>query len=268
MDQLNILRKSSLCGYITHPLVIQTHTDQPSICRCVLCQATCKIFWIHGLWRLSRTAILRFVLVVGSVFVFAGCGPKTQEAMQCEDVLHPALWSVPFDQLDASNAEEWIAAHFPGATIIHDGVGAFAWGSNEKDFNAYFNSTYRYFAQYPGGRLYINPKSTDPEPTVADVLRCFGRPELYAVRDIPAESMQIKFSMWYLSRGLIFETVESKGFIPKKFNLTSMLHGPLLAVPSGSAEQMASSWWTTDPEYIASLMADLKPWPKDFHTVE
>ncbi len=218
-----------------------------------------------GLQRPSRCGLLS---VLAAVLIVAGCRTNIHEDIRCEDVLHPALSSVSFDKLDTENAEDWIAAHFPHAVIIRNGVSSFGWGTDGKDFNAYFDAKSRYLAQYPGGRLYNSPESTEPLPTVADILRCFGRPDLYALQDIPAEVPEIGFSMWYLKRGLIFQTVESKGFLPKKFDITSKLTGPFIVVPPGSADQMASNWWTTDPTYIASLMAELKPWPENFQVAD
>lgn len=203
-----------------------------------------------------------------SLFILASCRANTQEYITCEDVLHPALSSVSFDGLKDGSVDHWITSHFPGAAIIHNGAGSYAWGSDSRDFNAFFDPTSRYLAQFPGGRLNISPQSSEPLPTVADVLRCFGKPDLYALQNIPAEVPEVGFSMWYLDRGLIFQTVESKGLLPRKFDLTSRLRGPFLVVPPGSAEQMAASWWTTDPDSIARLMADMKPWPENFQSTE
>ncbi|MFN8465372.1 MAG: hypothetical protein U0X20_07470 [Caldilineaceae bacterium] len=208
------------------------------------------------------------VKLLVSLFILASCTANTQEIITCEDVLHPALSSVSFNELESASVDNWITSHFPGAVTIHNGAGSYAWGSGGKDFNAFFDHTSRYLAQFPGGRLNISPKSTEPLPTIADVLRCFGKPDLYALQDIPAEVPEVGFSMWYLHRGLIFQTVESKGLIPRKFDLTSRLRGPFLAVPPGSPEQMAASWWTADPDYIARLMADMKPWPENFQGTE
>lgn len=208
---------------------------------------------MYSLLRHSLVSFLRFALISACLLMLTSCSLKTQEVVPCEDVLHPVLWSVPFDELDADNVEAWIAAQFPGAAIISDGPGAFAWGANGKDFKTFFDAdaSYRYLAQYPGGRLELSANSSGPPPTVTDIVRCFGPPDLYAVQSIPSEVWQVRFSLWYLSRGLIFQTQEDKGTLPKKFSLASPLEGPFLVVPPGSPEQMAASWWPQTP--ITSL---------------
>jgi hypothetical protein len=198
------------------------------------------------------------------MFMLASCSASTQTNMKCEDVLHPALSSVSFNELESGKVEGWINSHFPGADLLRNDATDFAWGFDTKGFAAHLDPTSRYIAQYLTDFSTGDSEPAEQQPTVADILRCFGEPDLYALQDIPAEVPQIGFSMWYLDRGLIFQTTESKGFIPKRYDLTSRLNGPFLAVPPGSAEEMTANWLTTDPAAIAALMAELKPWPENF----
>lgn len=189
--------------------------------------------------------------------------------MKCEDVLHPALWSVPFNELETSSVEDWIRMQFPSADLAPNGPADFSWSADGKGFSSHLDPTYRWIVQYPTADYPGDLQPHEQGPTVADVLRCFGKPNLYAVRDIPAEVWQVQFSMWYLNRGLVFEATEPKRlFIPNKFSLTSRLRDPVVILPPGSAEQMEKSGWTTDPKYVIPVLEDLKPWPENFQATE
>lgn len=218
--------------------------------------------------RIGR-AWLAGLLTTAFMLVLADSSPKMLEVMRCEDVLHPAVWSVPFDELEAGSVEDWIRMKFPGADLVPNGPADFSWSADGKGFHSHFDPTYRYIEHYPTDDYPGDLQPHEQGPTVADVLRCFGSPDLYAVRDIPSEVWQVQFSMWYLNRGFVFGTAESKRlFVPNRFSLTSRLRDPVLIVPPGSAEQMEQSGWTTDPEIVMAVLADLKPWPDDFQAAE
>ena len=218
--------------------------------------------------RHNQITGIYLMLVVVLTATLTSCRPETSAAMTCDDVLHPALQAVPFDDLDASTAEGWIMVHFPDAVPSPNGPYDFSWSYEGRGFHTHFDSLYRWVAQYPSDQPQVAPELVEQEPVVADVLRCFGPPDLYAVRDIPSEITQVEFSMWYLERGMIFQTGGNKSLLSNKYYPDSKLEGPFIVVPPGSVEQMFTSAWTKDPQYLNALLAELKPWPKDFRSVE
>jgi hypothetical protein len=101
-----------------------------------------------------------------------------------------------------------------------------------------------------------------PQPTIGEVLKCFGDPDAYYIADNPApDSSGIAFAMFYPAKGLVFyHNSYSTGITT--FHKDSLLTGVTIILP-GTITSTIYGVYNTPDEVITKTV----PWPSKFDVI-
>jgi hypothetical protein len=170
--------------------------------------------------------------------------------------LDAPLTRVPFDTLDRRTGAEWIKLNYPSADLWGVKAGPlFNWRQSSKEYNAIFES----------GQKNITV-ALSPEPTISEVTKCLGNPEVFTLMKLPAaDGVGTQLSLWYPTRGLVFQYT---GFNQKRvinYSEQSVLNGVVITKP-GVILDLASQIYSE--EGAREIVASAKAWPTNFASIE
>jgi hypothetical protein len=216
---------------------------------------------------------MRYLLVV--VFVcslLTGCVAQApfvvlEPSAPCEEILHPALLNVPFDELaqGQEQTEGWIITQFPTATVqsiltSNEQSIRFGWSEGDKDFGLFFAPAL--------GIEYINQVSKQ-SPTLGMILDCFGDPQYYTLDThapiFPGRTGYL-FDIYYTDLGLSFRGSTLEATVAQRYDSTSVMNGDVLIMPVGTIEDMIPNLRSTE-EGRQELLSMILEWPKDFTAI-
>ena len=182
----------------------------------------------------------------------------------CQEIIHPALLSVPFDELvqGRDDVEEWILAQFPTATVAFDptrgglgAIGQFSWSEGAKGFTLFLSESSRLIQQ-----------TSEQYPTLGHILRCYGDPAYYTLEeDVPVGGSVLgnRLELWYPGFWFKFQSDTWGPNKPSRYDVTSPIRGRIAIMPVGTIEEVISNW-RSDEAYIQVQLELLREWPDDF----
>jgi hypothetical protein len=101
-----------------------------------------------------------------------------------------------------------------------------------------------------------------PNPTVGEVLNCFGNPDSYFIdRLFAPDSSGIVLAMFYPKKGLTIGYVGYSAI--REFNANSLLNR-IVIMPSATITEMVHAEYKAPEEVLAKR----KPWPNPFTSIE
>lgn len=195
--------------------------------------------------------LLTLLLIPVALFGCNNAHPITP--LTCDLIGDPKLFAAPLDSHDVSAMSKWVQdqyditendLHIPAYTT---GAQAIEWSSTGR----------AYYALLVGGS-YIDMRWESIEPSLENVLQCFGPPAFYQSERTPTADGGYFYSLdvWYPVKGIVFSrSQQSPSFsaatkidkmrITKPDTMTNMLRA---VYPAGSF-----------PVY--STLKSVKPWP-------
>jgi hypothetical protein len=183
---------------------------------------------------------------------------STQDSpLVCDDIVHPALLSVPFENFEEGQetVENWTITNFPTTTVAHRDSAVYGWSSGEQDFILSLGPS--------SGSIVQTSKK---QPTIGAILSCYGDPDFYTLEEtaLSAHAYGVRFTMWYLERGLIFRTESYGTNETRRFDAASLMGDRITVVPPGTAEEMIRNGVAQIDEYVNRWLGLLQEWPGDF----
>jgi hypothetical protein len=214
--------------------------------------------------------IVRYLLLILVIYVFvAGCMPPDPVATidlsgRCEEIIHPALLNVPFDELalGREQAEEWILTQFPTATVqttssSESGIteNSFYWSEGDKGFALVLLQKAKYLSQ-----------TSKQYPTLGAILHCYGDPMYYTLEPnvpIGPGTFGYLFDIYYPNNGFRFRGSTWEATVAQRYDATSVMNGDIIVMPIGAIEEIIPNVSSTEDhgQIIRSL---LQEWPDDF----
>jgi hypothetical protein len=211
------------------------------------------------------------VVMLTISILIAGCiPPPVATFVPCDEILHPAMLSVPFEELAKGQqaTEEWILTQFPTATVEFDSygtgpgdVGRFYWSEGDKGFTLHLYSTYHYIDQQ---------ELSAKRPELGQILQCYGDPEYYTLQvhtPIGGSMLGTRLWLWYPVLGVRFETA-SPGRPADHIDADYPIIGRTTIVPPGTVEEMLRNGIPYGEEFIQEQLALLQEWPENFTEFE
>ena len=105
------------------------------------------------------------------------------------------------------------------------------------------------------------------KPTAADIVTCFGEPDLYqAIFTIDGGGLHSYLGLWYLADGVVIYSEQLYGYIdqlPSSMDIITMTSMSLTA--PGTAESMIRDLYDNSD---GTVLATLRPWPGTWEVVE
>jgi len=99
------------------------------------------------------------------------------------------------------------------------------------------------------------------QPTVNEVIRCFGKPAAYQLTNLPI--LRTQFTMLYPSRGLAYGYTSGEGK-DTTINAELLLTTVIIRTPSTTITDMVHSVYVVAAEKV---LAELRPWPEKFDSL-
>jgi aryl carrier-like protein len=192
---------------------------------------------------------------------------ETVPSVKCETLEEVALVDAPFGSATPQQMSEWLRNRLGYLNLVdlYNDSTILAWTDEIGNHDAGFAN---------GVLTEISVLWTSNLPTIADVIECFGQPDLYdALIRIDLAPM-FGLDLWYLEKGLIFRS----SFIVRQDELQpidgNLRINSLSIVNPGTAAEMAKSRYSIPhssritAEGLQILLARLKPWPESWEQVE
>ena len=204
------------------------------------------------------------ILLMSVVIYFA----TRRTPVACDQILDTQLRTVPFDSITNDMMEQWIKKNYELSDEdlkIDNGANPdssrlkrklYSWKSGDKRYNVFMSP----YVTYIRVELSI-------QPTVDEVVTCFGAPSHYQATDMIYPDRTFIFNLWYLERGVVLEHSEIPGLnnvLDHFLGRAGAVDGNTLiesisVVKPDSAENMISQlYYKTN---VGKVLSSLKPWP-------
>jgi hypothetical protein len=117
-----------------------------------------------------------------------------RKPVACSQIVDAPLLSVAFDTLDRSTIVDWIKTNYASGDLwnVKEGPG-YNWQYSGKEYSALIESD-----------IQVIHVRLSPQPTIGEVVRCFGKPDAYFMREIGVERLGVDLTIWYLGKGWMF----------------------------------------------------------------
>jgi hypothetical protein len=196
--------------------------------------------------------VLSFTVLL-CMFPVACTKPDVPTA-DCSDILPAELSTVPFTDIEFNTLVAQIKGN-PQAKIsdVNNERQQIVWSIDSQYYRVYLNPPAHYFtAVYP---------STGA--TISQVLDCFGPPDYYEARlfEFLGERRNERLTLWYLSKGIVFEVRNYGTFVSGEFSENSVVNSAITLTPPGTIDEMAV--YVTG-ESAKVLFPSFLQWPSTF----
>ncbi|MCL4506709.1 MAG: hypothetical protein M1434_11105 [Chloroflexi bacterium] len=214
--------------------------------------------------RNSFVLIVGLILLISAVIYFAA----KHSPVACDQILDTQLRAVPFDSITSDTMGQWIKKSYGLAdaglsvdeSVYPDSSGRkpklYAWKSGDKRYNGFVSSNVTYIT--------VNLSN---QPTVDEVLACFGEPSSYQATNMIYPDRTFIFNLWYPEQGVVL----GHSVIPGLGNVLdhllghvgivdgNTLIGSIEVVKPDSLENMIGQLY--DKANWDKVTRSLKPWP-------
>jgi hypothetical protein len=183
----------------------------------------------------------------------------------CEQIVHPALLDVPFQDLTQGReeTEKWILAQFPTATVTFEPsphnsageIGQWSWTEGDKGFFLVLALGARYLKQF-----------SEQHPTIGAVLRCYGDPQYYTLEwgvPVGGDVNGNRLELLYPAQGLRFRSVSWGSSVTDRYDIGFAMNDAIVFTPKGTVEEMYQNSGFS-AEYIDERLTLLQEWPRHF----
>jgi hypothetical protein len=193
-------------------------------------------------------------LLIAVVLTTMGCTLLPNNAISkplaCEQIVEAQLYTAPFSA-NANEFGKWIKANYAQGNLYGVGGGPrFDWTYNGREYLAPDTQ-----------RILIKLKQ---EPTISNMLSCFGEPEVYSLRRMTGLDQEgVDLSIWYPRKGLMFSYTKYGSFT-QTFDSDSVLNQVLVFQP-GERKVVISR--LAGAAYQVSEEQALNNWPQPFRVL-
>jgi hypothetical protein len=192
---------------------------------------------------------MKFLLWTGT-FLLVACVAAKPSPVKCDQILDTKIASVNWEALDSTSVNDWLKKSFPGISARNPAQDTFTWESGGRHYELLLNPFMKR-AEY----------ALDPQPTLKDVMNCYGAPSWFAIVDAPApHNSGVRFTVWYPALGLRFEWNEYGNWIRKEFTEETPLKSLIVSKPGTLDEQVES---IAGKAFKSDAMKTIKPWPTE-----